>query len=223
MRIGWGMMICLWAASVSVSTAQEAKSVEATRRMRAHPAHSTHHAKHAASTPAKKTEASVNQGPVAPAAEAEAEAKTATVEPAVEAARVVEPVAVTYERGALGITTHDAPLREILDKVREATGAIVEAPDLEQRVSVTVVAEAPVQAIAALLDGMHLDYAILGGTSVEDPVRTIIIAPRGNATRGGPIAAAVDASEMPSRTPGVIPSDQGALDNPPARPARDRH
>lgn len=219
MRIGSGMMICLLAASVSVSTAQEAKSVKATHRTRGHPASSPHHAKHAASTTVKKTEAYVNQGPL----EAEAEAKTATVEPAVEAAPVVEPVVVTYEAGALGITTHDAPLREILHKVREATGAIVEAPDLEQRVSVTVVAEAPVQAIAALLDGMHLDYAMLGGTSVHDPVRTIIIAPRGNATRGGPTAAAVDTSEMQSRTPGVIPPDQGALENPPARsrPARD--
>lgn len=222
MRIGWGMMICLWAASVSVLAAQEAKSVKTTHRSHSHHAHSTNHAKHAGSTPAKPTEAYVNQGPVAPKPTAEAELSASATASAVEAAPVVPPVVVTYEQGALAITTHDAPLREILDKVREATGAVIEAPDLEQHVSVTVGADAPVRAIASLLDGMHLDYAMLGGTSVNDPVRKIIIEARGVAP--GPMAG-LDAPGAQKPGPGVIPSGQPAGDdraweNAPARPAR---
>jgi hypothetical protein len=213
MRIAWIallLLVWLWAASVSVSLAQEAKTKKTTHRSHSHPAHTTHRAKQEASKPAKETEAYVNQGPVAPAADAEVNA--ATTESAVEAAPVVEPVVVTYQRGALAITTHEAPLREILDRVGEATGAIVEAPDSEQRISVTVAAEAPVQAIAALLDGLHLDYAMLGGTGEGDPVRRIIIAPRGSPMRGGPLAAAADASG----------GDKGAMEAPPVRPARNR-
>lgn len=207
----WGLVIFLCAASAALLLGQEAKTKKTTHKSTSHHVRSTHHAKHVASKPTAKTEAYVNQGPVAPAADAGAELKAAANEPAVEAIPVVDPVAVTYERGALAITTHDAPLREVLDKVRDATGAVVEAPQLDQRVSVTVGAEAPVQAIAALLDGMHLDYAMLGGTSVDDPVRTIIIAPRG--AKPGQMATL--------SPPGGNPEEQGVGDQTRARPARE--
>jgi hypothetical protein len=133
---------------------------------------------------------------------------------------------VTYEQGALAITTHDAPLRDVLNRVREATGAVVETPGLEQSVTVNVPAQAPVQAIAALLDGLHLDYAMSGGTGEGDPVRRIIISMRGGAMRGGPaMAALVGPSGFQQRTPGVAPSEQtgkeGVMEAAPARPARD--
>jgi hypothetical protein len=217
MRTPLRLLVCLCAASLSVAVAQEAKTTKTTHRTQSHHARSTHHASHAASKPTKKTEAYANQGPVAPSA-AEPEAIAG-------AAPVVEPVVVTYERGALAIAAHDAPLRQVLDKVREATGAIVEAPDFEQRVSVTVAADAPLQAIAALLDGMHLDYAMLGGTTVDDPVQKIIIAPR-NATSPGRLASAAGSDSVPTRTLGALSppqpaADERAWENAPARPARD--
>ena len=159
MRITLPLLVCLCALSASVLGAQEAKPAKATHPTQSHPVGSTHHARHSASKPTKQTEAYAHQGPLAPPPTPEVTSLAAATGPAADAPAVVEPVVVTYQRGALAIATLDTPLREVLDKVREATGAMVEAPDFEQRVSVTVAAKAPLQAIAALLDGMHLDYA----------------------------------------------------------------
>ena len=217
MRIALRLLVCLCAASLSVSAAQEAKTTKTAQPSQSHHARATHHVRQAASKPTKKTEAYANQGPVAPS--------PAEPEVIADAAPVVEPVVVTYQRGALAIATHNAPLRQVLDKVSEATGAIVEAPDFDQRVSVTVPADAPVQAIAALLDGMHLDYAMLGGTSVDDPVQKIIVSPR-NGTTPGRLANATGLDSAPPRMPGALSlqqpgAAQGAWENAPARPARD--
>jgi hypothetical protein len=100
------------------------------------------------------------------------------------------PVVVAYEAGALAIRADDAELRDILDKVHQATGASVEAPVLEQRVSIRLEPQAPVQAIAALIDGLHLDYAVLGGTGVGDPLKRIILTPHGVGFQPAPATAA---------------------------------
>lgn len=195
-------VILLTSAACVTAGAQEPKpSKTTTAASHARTAH--HNAKHAVK---KKTEPFVKQGPVAPPPQAASTGSGAEA--------VVEPVVVTYDQGTLAITTHDAPLRDVLNKVGEATGAVVEAPSLDQRVTVKVPAEAPAQAIAALLDGLHLDYAMLGGTGDGDPVRRIIISPRGSAMRSGPAMAAM----VPSEQTG---GDAGVIEAPPARPARD--
>jgi hypothetical protein len=81
-----------------------------------------------------------------------------------------------------------------------------------------------VQAIAGLLDGMHLDYALLGGTSVDDPVQKIIMASRNGATSERlPTAVALDVAGIQGRTPGMIQSEpNGSVKNAPARPTRRR-
>lgn len=200
-------VILLTSAACVTAGAQEAKPAKTTTTA-SHARTAHHSAKHAVK---KKTEPFVNQGPVAAPPEA---ASTGSGAVAVVDAAVVEPVVVTYDQGTLAITTHDAPLRDVLNKVGEATGAVVEAPSLDQCVTVNVPAEAPVQAIAALLDGLHLDYAMLGGTGEGDPVRRIIISPRGSAMRSGPAMAAMVPSEQTDGNAGVIEA-------PPARPARD--
>jgi hypothetical protein len=225
MPIALRLLVCLCATSLSVTFAQQAKTTKTTNRSHTHHPRSSHHAKHAGSKPATQTATYVNQGPLAPTStEPEVAGLAVATEPASQTTPEVEPVLVTYERGALTIATHDAPLREVLDKVRDATGAVVDAPDLDQRVSVTLPAEAPLQAIAGLLDGMHLDYAMLGGTTVDDPVRKIIIAPR-LGTAPGHLASATGLNPVPGRTPGALSSqppggDEGAWENAPARPAR---
>jgi len=84
------------------------------------------------------------------------------------------PVAV-YHEGSLSLTAQNASLGDILERVRESTGAVVEAPVLEERVSIQLGPQPPVQAITALLEGMHLNYVILGGTSDQDRLQYIII------------------------------------------------
>jgi len=217
------MVLVVWATMYIAAGAQGPRPAKAPTKTSSHHTQAAHpHGKHAAK---ERAEPFVNQGPMAPAPEVAA--TNVGAQAAADATPPGEPVAVTYEQGALAITTHDAPLRDVLNKVGETTGAVVETPALEQSVTVNVPAQAPVQAIAALLDGLHLDYAMSGGTGEGDPVRRIIISMRGGAMRGGPaMAALVGPSGFQQRTPGVTPSeqtgkDEGVMEAAPARPARD--
>jgi len=82
-----------------------------------------------------------------------------------------------YEEGALSISAENATLREIFDSVRESTGAAIDAPATEQRITVHLGPQPPVVLIAELLEGTHLNYAILGGTGPTDRVLRIIVLP----------------------------------------------
>ncbi len=103
------------------------------------------------------------------------------------------PVAL-YHEGSLSLTAQNAPLGDILETVRESTGAVVEAPVLEERISIQLGPQPPVQAITALLEGMHLNYVILGGTSDQDRLQYIIIT-----TRPQPAVDSQNAALAPAR------------------------
>ncbi len=99
------------------------------------------------------------------------------------APRVPDPLPVasivaSYHEGSLAVDAQNAPVGEILDRIHESTGAVIEAPPLDERISVQLAPQPPVQAIAALLEGMHLNYVILGGTSVQDHLQYVIVTPR---------------------------------------------
>jgi hypothetical protein len=134
-------------------------------------------------------------------------------------------VTAVYEEGALSITAEDATLREIFDRVRESTGAAIDVPPAEERLSVHLGPQPPVQVIAALLEGTHFNYAILGGTGPTDRVLRIIVLPR---LAGGPpppnpnpeeVAAGARARALMHRA--ETGGDEGVWDNngtaPPAR------
>ncbi len=87
-------------------------------------------------------------------------------------------IVASYHEGSLAVDAQNAPIGEILDRIHESTGAIIEAPLLDERISVQLAPQPPVQAITALLEGMHLNYVILGGTSVQDHLQYVIVTPR---------------------------------------------
>jgi len=101
-----------------------------------------------------------------------------------------------YEQGALSITAEDATLREIFDSIRESTGAAIDVPASEEHFSVRLGPQPPVQVIAGLLEGTHLNYAILGGTGPGDRVLRIIVMPK---PAGGPPAPNPNAEEVAAR------------------------
>jgi len=70
---------------------------------------------------------------------------------------------VTYEKGLLSIAAQNVTLREIMDRVGESTGAWIEAPAFGERVTVSLGPQPPAAVIAALLEGSHLNYVIVGG------------------------------------------------------------
>ena len=109
--------------------------------------------------------------------EPQPEAAAAPAPPSEQPSRPL-PVVAVYEEGALSISAENATLREIFDSVRESTGAAIDAPVTEERITVHLGPQPPVELIAALLEGTHLNYAILGGTGPTDRVVRIIVLPK---------------------------------------------
>ena len=121
---------------------------------------------------------------------------------------------MAYQYGALSISAHDIPLGQILERIQAVTGAAVDAPPLEQRVTLRVDASAPVLAIPVLLDGLQLDYALAGGTSANDPLRRIILMPRAK-PQVDAAQAKLPANAMQNQQPYASPaarSEQTAAD-----------
>jgi len=80
---------------------------------------------------------------------------------------------VAYQNGLLTITAQNATLREIMDRVRESTGAVVEVPALNERVTVQLGPQPPAIVIAALLEGSPVNYVIVGGAGDDNAIRAI--------------------------------------------------
>jgi hypothetical protein len=195
--MGIQLALAILISVAGLTASQQQTSPPKPQKTSVHHAHKKHHAKHAKAH--SQTTAFVNQGPLPPPQE--------QAEP--EAPPPPPPVVVAYEGGALAIRADDAELGDILDKVHQATGAPVDAPVLEQRVSVRLEPQAPVQAIAALVDGLHLDYAVLGGTGASDPVRRIILTPHGVGFRPAPATAAVQPEPQENTENQVRPPRRG--------------
>jgi len=70
-------------------------------------------------------------------------------------------VVVSFKDGLLSIIAQDVRLRDVLEQVREATGAAVHAPALNELVTAHLGPRAPAQVIAALLKGSHASYVIV--------------------------------------------------------------
>jgi hypothetical protein len=198
--MGIEFILAVFVSVASLTAPQQQTSPPKSQKASVHHAHKKHHAKRA-TEPHTQAAAFVNQGPLPPPPE--------TAEPEIPPPPP-PPVVVAYEGGALAIRADDAELRDILDKVHQATGASVDAPVLEQRVSVRLEPQPPVQAIAALVDGLHLDYAVLGGTGVRDPLERIILTPHGVGFQPAPATAAAVPPEPQENTENEVrPSRRG--------------
>lgn len=105
---------------------------------------------------------------------------------------------VTYRGGQLTIIAQNSTLFDILTAVRKATGAVVDAPPASagERVATHLGPGRPRDVLAALLNGSHFDYILLGSPQDPGGVRRLILSPRS----GGGAAAA----GAPGSPPGTI-------------------
>jgi hypothetical protein len=137
---------------------------------------------------------------------------------------VLPPIVVYYD-GLLAVTAQDAALGDILESVHASTDALVDAPALEEHVSVQLMPRAPVQVIASLLEGMNLNYVILGGTSEQDRLRYLAVS-RKPTVAEAPVASVQrdlsadarlrEATHFAEETGG----DEGVWENEPQSPSR---
>jgi hypothetical protein len=90
--------------------------------------------------------------------------------------RAAPAAVVSYQNGLLTIAAENAKLCDIMDRVRDSTGAMVDAPPLNERVTVHLGPQPPARVIAALLDGSHVNYVIVGATD-SSAIRAIQVMP----------------------------------------------
>jgi hypothetical protein len=122
---------------------------------------------------------------------------------------------VTLRNGLLTIDAPNSILSEVLNGVRQATGAVIEGVTPGDRVAVRLGPGAPRQVVAALLQGTPYDYLILGSQQDPDGVTRILL------TQGSPSAEpntlpqplAPPAPQPPVQEPPTefFPSDQGVV------------
>jgi hypothetical protein len=108
------------------------------------------------------------------------------------------PPTVTYDNGQLSITSQNATMGEILNAVRDRTGASIELPpgSAMERVAAQLGPAPPREVLASLLKGSKFDYIMLGSPDNPDGVRRIVLTRRGVA--GAASGAQVASTAAPS-------------------------
>jgi hypothetical protein len=124
-------------------------------------------------------------------------------------------------------------LSEVLNGVRNATGAVVEGATPDERVAVRLGPGDPRQVIAALLQGTPYDYVILGSQEGQEAVKRIVLTrPSESSSAQAPGGARPQPSvnSVPDRPPadeettqpaGEIQTDQA--EQPPQQPPQDQN
>ena len=117
------------------------------------------------------------------------------------------PPQVHYNQGQLTIVAENSTLADILRAVRAQTGAAVEVPSNATERVVTHLGPGPARdVLAALLNGSHFNYVMLGSAAHPDSVdRLILTSKSGGVPEPAPPAAV---------TPVAQGSDEGQMDDP---------
>jgi hypothetical protein len=117
------------------------------------------------------------------------------------------PPQVHYSQGQLTIVAENSTLGDILRAVRAQTGAAVEVPANATERVVTHLGPGPARdVLAALLNGSHFNYVMLGSSAHPDSVdRLILTSKSGGVPEPAPPAAV---------TPVAQGNDEGQMDDP---------
>jgi hypothetical protein len=114
------------------------------------------------------------------------------------------PPQVKYSRGQLTIVTENSTLSDILRAVRTQTGAVVEVPPNATERVVTHLGPGPArEVLAALLNGSHFNYVMMGSAAHPDSVERLIL------TSKSGVAPPSGAAEAPAQNPEVQMDDPG--------------
>jgi len=144
--------------------------------------------------------------------------------PAGASQQTVTPLsAVSYENGLLSIAAENASLRQIMEQVRAATGAAVEVPYFEERISVHLGPQPPATVLAGLLEGSHLNFIIVGDPTDAHIITVIQITPEPAARPQSPaplpskqeVEAAQEAARQRALFVNQTGGDEGVWDNSP--------
>jgi hypothetical protein len=84
---------------------------------------------------------------------------------------------VVYENGQLSISAYDSTLKQILDAVRDKTGASLDVPEVLniQHVAVELGPDDPQRVLGSLLYGTGLNYLVVGSVSRGETLKIVVM------------------------------------------------
>jgi hypothetical protein len=86
---------------------------------------------------------------------------------------------VHYEAGKLTIVAHNSTLSDVLNEVKEQTGAELDIPSNANERVVADLGPGPARAILAeLLNGTHFNYVMVGSITDPTAIQSIVLTPR---------------------------------------------
>ncbi|MGH9601765.1 MAG: hypothetical protein ACRD24_05190 [Terriglobales bacterium] len=111
-----------------------------------------------------------------------------------------QPPKVTFRNGQLTIAAENATLASVMEQVRTATGATVEAVSFfgGERVSVRLGPGAPRDVLADLLNGSNYNYVLLGSLRNPQGLERVIVTQRGAGASSASAAAPGPARNFPA-------------------------
>jgi hypothetical protein len=99
------------------------------------------------------------------------------------------PPQVSYRNGELTIVAHNSTLGDVLRAVRKQTGANFDVPPNATERVVTDLGPGPARdVLAALLNGSHFDYVILGSISDPTQIERLVLTPKTTAPETASVA-----------------------------------
>jgi hypothetical protein len=105
-------------------------------------------------------------------------------------------MSVDFKNGKLKIFSDRATLAEVLTEVRRRTGADIEVPPSasQEQVFGTLGPAAPREVMAALLNGSHFNFVMVGVDNDPSQLRTVMLTPRD----GAPVSMPAISNPQPS-------------------------
>src|SRR6266511_1870800 len=117
---------------------------------------------------------------------------------------------VRVAEGRVDLSANAAPVADVLDRLSKQTGmkVVYEGPPPRQLVSVSLAGRTPAEAVVGLLEGLGLNYMLLGDPS-GTRVQTLMMAGAAPATPSARSANANPSLRMSSPAPGSSPDAEG--------------
>jgi len=106
------------------------------------------------------------------------------------------PVAVSFQDGLLSVRTQKATLAQVLYEIHRQTGADIAIPAgaEQEQVAANLGPAAPKEVLAALLNGSHYNFIILGEDGDVGTLQRVILSPRlGGGSDAAPLASSASA------------------------------
>src|SRR5215470_8301834 len=97
------------------------------------------------------------------------------------------PPEISYQQGQLTITARNSTMSDVLNAVKQKTGAAVDMPTVtSERVVGQFGPGAPRDVMAQLLNGSHYDYVLLGSPSDPGALKKIVLTARASGPEPAP-------------------------------------